>query len=88
MAYLLELFKKAKSDNELCIGFEVQIIGNEKCAIAGHRGLYSLSDAEVVIRRKKGFVCIRGEGLKLENADEGEIILCGTIFEVCFISEL
>ena len=87
MAYLSDLYKKLSEKAELFPLPEVHLLGNAGCVIAGHRGLYSLSDEEVIVRRKYDRVRVVGKGLKAESADESEIVLLGEILSVSLLSE-
>ena len=86
MAYLQELRKKYSDLSDLPVS-EVQILGRDLCVIAGHKGLYSVRENEIVIRRRDGRVLVRGNGLRVQDADEGEIRLRGEICSVEFLSE-
>ncbi|MBQ9370335.1 MAG: hypothetical protein IJU10_04590 [Clostridia bacterium] len=86
MAYLQEFRKKIAEVVGAPVP-EVQILGRTKCIVAGHKGLYSLSEDEVVIRRWDGRLLLRGRGLHVEDADEEEIRIGGEILAVEFAAE-
>jgi len=86
MAYLQELREKFT----LADGFpasEVQLLGRSRCVVAGHKGLYSISDSEVIVRRRDCRLLILGTGLHVEGADSGEIRIDGEIRAVEFLME-
>ena len=87
MAYLQELKRRSSEIAGAFPSSEVQIIGRKKCVIAGHKGLYSLTTEEVVVRRRGDRILVRGAGLRVEDADEGEIRIGGEILSVEFLPE-
>ena len=87
MAYLQNLRKKITENSEALPAPEVQILGRERCVIAGHKGLYSLSEEEVVVRRRNDRVLVRGRRLRVQEADQTEICICGEVHSLEFIAE-
>ena len=60
-------------------GAEICLRGKRFLVVAGHKGLLSLSQTEVVIRLVKGRVIVLGEGLKVQKMSPSEIYLEGKI---------
>ena len=87
MAYLQDIRRKIGEKEGLLSFSELHLLNGERCVIAGHKGLYSVGDELIVVRRRVGRVAVRGEGLRVLSADQSEIELSGKIFAVEYLAE-
>ena len=71
----------------LAIG-EITLFGTSALVVSGHKGLSSLSSAEIVVRRKGGNLRITGESLRLVKAGPAEIYIAGEIRAVECVAPL
>ena len=61
---------------------EVLLTGSSALVISGHKGLSSLSDEEIVVRRKKGCIRVVGRALRLLQGSPAELYIAGDIRSV------
>ena len=67
---------------------ELSLYGTSALVVAGHKGLSFLSSEEIVVRRKRGSIRIKGEGLALKKASPSEIYIAGKIVAVEYVGEV
>ena len=82
MAYLSDVRRKLAARDGLFASHEVHVLSGRVCVVAGHKGLYSLSESVVVARVSDGLLAVRGRGLRIDYADGGEICISGEILSV------
>ena len=68
-------------------GSEICLLDRSLVVISGHKGLLSLSDAEIVVRLKTGRVSVTGERLSARRASPSEIYVEGRIDSLSFPRE-
>ena len=64
---------------------EVLLSGTSALVISGHRGLSSLSEGEIVVRRKRGSLRVAGRALRLLQASPAELYIAGEIRAVEYV---
>ncbi|MCL2631068.1 MAG: YabP/YqfC family sporulation protein [Firmicutes bacterium] len=60
-------------------GDKVSIFSGKGAFIEGHKGVFSVSEEEIVIKLKKEKVYISGNGLKITEINASEIYIIGKI---------
>jgi len=68
-------------------GSEICLIDRSLVVISGHKGLLSISDAEIVVRLRTGRVSVNGTGLSVRRAGPTEIYVEGRIDALVFPAE-
>ena len=82
MAKVADIKGKLAARDGLFATSEVRIVGGRACFIAGHKGLYSVSEGVVVVRMAGGLLSVTGKGLTVDYADGSEISVSGEILSV------
>ncbi|MBO7389867.1 MAG: YabP/YqfC family sporulation protein [Clostridia bacterium] len=83
MAYLEDI--KRIFGSEKTGECEVLLSGTSALVISGHRGLSSLSEGEIVVRRKRGSLRVAGRALRLLQASPAELYIAGEIRAVEYV---
>ena len=83
MAYSEDIKSVFKEDGLSPV--EVSLYGSRALVISGHKGLSSISEEEIVVRRKRGSIRVCGSDLKVEKASPDELFLSGEIRVVEFL---
>ena len=79
MAYSEDLRSRFHDPNALSVPYEITVYGGSFALISGQKGLFSISDEEIVARLKKGKARVRGSELKVKCASRDEIYVSGKI---------
>ena len=87
MAYLSDIRAQSNDPNALNCAYEINLIGGTFAIISGHKGLYSISEQEIVSRVNCGKIRIYGENLKVKCVSREEIYVIGRIAGVETINE-
>lgn len=86
MAFFEDVSRVFASSDGLDVRSEISLLGRSCAVVSGHKGLCSISPAEVVVRLSKGQVRIAGSDLKVQKASSCEIFVSGDISSVSFPS--
>lgn len=70
---------KNRIGGEFAPPYEISMLGDALFVLAGHKGLYAISDSEIVARVKGGKLRVFGRGLKVDAVSKEEIYVKGEI---------
>ena len=87
MAYFQNIVKELAEKVGVSPFSELHVVNGSYCVLSGHKGLYSISEEEVVVRRRGGRLSVRGAGLRVSAADGGEIVIAGKILSVTYLED-
>ena len=65
----------------------IEIVGDCRVLIERHMGVKEYGKERIVVKVKKGQICVSGSGMELTRMTKNQLVIKGTIFGVSIVKE-